>query len=98
CPGFGGEPTALVVGEAQTPGSDLLTQDTVLFVNIVDDVALLLVKPGGERDQDKPEWMGQRRHGGEPIRGSVHRTLGRVRCGIGRVFGPNEGARTCARV
>jgi len=49
-PGVYGEPTALVVGEAQAPGTDLFTQDAVLFPKIVDDVALLLVKPAGQSD------------------------------------------------
>jgi hypothetical protein len=31
CSGFRGEPTALVVGEAQTPGSELFAQDTVFL-------------------------------------------------------------------
>ena len=66
CPGFRSEPTALVVGETQAPGSDLFTQDAVLFLKIVDDVALLLVEPAGERDQDELQWM--RRHGGKRIR------------------------------
>src|SRR5262249_23487148 len=63
-----GEPTALVVGEAQPCGSDLFTQDTVLFPKIVDDVALLLVEPAGERDQDELQGMRPRRHGDQPIR------------------------------
>lgn len=66
---FRGEPTSLVVGEAQAPGSDLFAQDAVLFQEIVDDVALLLVEPASERDQDELQWMRQRRHGSQPIRG-----------------------------
>jgi hypothetical protein len=50
CPGFRGEPTPLVVGEAQPPGADLFAQDTVLFLEIIDDVLLLLVDPARERD------------------------------------------------
>ena len=69
CPGFRGEPTALVVSEAQATGAELFPQDAVLFLKIVDDVALLLVDPAGERDQDELEWLRQRRHSGQPIRG-----------------------------
>jgi len=52
CPGLRGEPTALVVGEAQASGSELFAQDAILFLKIIDDVTLLLVDPAGERDQD----------------------------------------------
>jgi hypothetical protein len=31
CPSFRGEPTALVVGDVQAPGSDVFTPDAVLF-------------------------------------------------------------------
>jgi hypothetical protein len=43
CPSFRGEQTALVVGEPQTSGADPFPEDTVLFLKIVDDIALLLV-------------------------------------------------------
>jgi len=45
-----------------------LTEDTVLFLKIVDDLALLLVDPTSEGDQDKLQWMRQGRHGGKRIR------------------------------
>ena len=57
-----------VVGEAQPPRSELFTEDTVLFLKIVDDLALLPVDPTSEGDQDKLQWMRQRRHAGQPIR------------------------------
>jgi hypothetical protein len=62
---FRGEPTALVVGEAQASGSKLLALDAVLVLQIVDDVALLLVDPRRERDQDELRRMRQPRHGGQ---------------------------------
>jgi len=52
-----GEATALVVGELQTPGTELFAQDAVLFHELVDDVALLLVEPPGECDQDELQGM-----------------------------------------
>jgi hypothetical protein len=73
-PSLGGEPTSLVVGEAQAPGSNLFTQDAVLFLKIVNEVALLLVEPAGERDQHELQWMRHWLHGGKPIRGGVHRS------------------------
>jgi hypothetical protein len=57
CPSFRGEPTALVVGEAQAPGSDLFAQDAVFFQEIINDVAVLLVEPAGERDQNELQGM-----------------------------------------
>src|SRR5262249_50280524 len=66
-PRLRGEPTALVVGETQAPGAELFAQDTVLFQEIVDDVALLLVEPAGERDQDELQGMRRPRHGGKRI-------------------------------
>jgi hypothetical protein len=69
CPSYRGEPTALVVGEAQTPGADLFTQDTILFLKVVNDVALLLGEPAGERDQAELQGMRRRRHSCQPNRG-----------------------------
>ena len=84
CPSSRGEPTALVVGEAQPSGSDLFTQDTILFPKVVDDVALLLVEPAGECGQDELQWMRQRRHGSQPIEAEF---IPLLRCRIDRVFG-----------
>ena len=71
CPGFRRESTALVVREPQTSGPELFPQDAVLFLEIVDDIALLLVHPTGERDQDEPQRMRQRGHGLQAIRAWV---------------------------
>ena len=69
CPGFRGEPTALIVREAQTSGPELFPQDAVFLLQIVDDIALLLVHPTGERDQDELQRMRQRGHGVQATRG-----------------------------
>ena len=45
---------ALLVAESQTPVAELLSQDLILFSEIVNAVLLLLVEPAGERDDDKP--------------------------------------------
>jgi hypothetical protein len=52
--GFRRQTPALIVREPQTPGSELFPQGAVLLLEIVDDIALLLVHPTGERDQDEP--------------------------------------------
>jgi hypothetical protein len=44
---------------------------------IVDDIALLVVDPTGERDQDELQRMRSRWYGGQPTRGGGHRFLGR---------------------
>jgi hypothetical protein len=41
--GFRGQADALIVGESKPTRSELLSQDAVLLLQIVDDVALLLV-------------------------------------------------------
>jgi len=52
--------TALSVGEPHTSGPELFPQDAVLFLEIVDDIALLLVHATGERDENEPQRVGQR--------------------------------------
>jgi hypothetical protein len=44
---FGGQPNALIVGEAQPPRAELLSEHVVLFLEIVDHVALLRMDPAG---------------------------------------------------
>ena len=39
---FGGQPDALIVGEAQPTRAELLAEDAILGLEIVDDLALLL--------------------------------------------------------
>jgi hypothetical protein len=55
CPRFRRQATALIVREPQTSGAQLFPQGAVLLLEIVDDIALLLVHPTGERDQDEPQ-------------------------------------------
>ena len=47
---FGGQPNALVVGEPETARTELLSKDAILGLEIVDDLALLLVDPAGQGD------------------------------------------------
>lgn len=76
CSGFRGEPSALMVREAQTPGPELFPQDAVFLLQIVDDIALLLVHPTGDRDQDELQRMRQRGHGVQATRGWAYRRRG----------------------
>ena len=55
CLGFRRQSTALSVGEPQPSGPELFPQHAVLLLEIVDDIALLLVHPTGERDENEPQ-------------------------------------------
>jgi hypothetical protein len=50
--------SALIVGEPQPSGAELFAENAVLLLKMVDGIALLLVQPTGERDQDEPERVG----------------------------------------
>ena len=61
--------SALRVGEPQPSEPELFAQDAVLILEVVDDIALLLVHPTGERDEDEPQRVGHRRHTVKATRG-----------------------------
>jgi hypothetical protein len=65
CLGFRRQTTALIVREPQTPGADLFPLSAVLFLETVDEIALLLVDPTGERDEHEPERIRRLTHGGQ---------------------------------
>ena len=64
----------LRVGEAQPSGTDLFPEYAILFLQIVDDVALLLVYPTGERDENES----QRKHCVKATRGWIVGCLGQI--------------------
>src|SRR6266849_7384133 len=66
--GFRGETTALIIREPQPPGPELFPQGAVLLLEIIDDIALSLIHPTGERDQNEPQWIRQRGHGAQATR------------------------------
>jgi hypothetical protein len=69
--------SALRVAEPQTPVAELFAQDAVLFLEIFDDVALLLVHPSGERHEQELQWLRrQRQHGVKATRGWSSATCG----------------------
>ncbi len=45
---LGREPTTLIIVEPNSPPAELLTEDSILFPQIVDDLLLLLVHPTGD--------------------------------------------------
>ena len=59
---LGSQAPALGVREPEPAGGDRLAQDPVLFLEIVNDIALLLVDPAGEGDDEKLERLRERTH------------------------------------
>jgi hypothetical protein len=59
---LGGQSHTLIVGESQSSRSELLSEDAILRPEIVDDIALVLVDPAGEGNNEKLERMRERRH------------------------------------
>jgi len=51
--GFDGQAPALVVAESKPLAPELLPENPILFLEIVNDVALLLAEPAGNRDQQE---------------------------------------------
>ena len=78
--GFRGQAATLRIGEPQSPRSQLLAQDAVFFLEVVDDVTLLLVDPPGQGHDEELQRLGKRTHSGErnkdrsPPKGPVPRT------------------------
>ncbi len=50
---FGGEPTALVIGESESTLADLLLQDAVLFDEVSHDQCLFAVNPTSKRGEEE---------------------------------------------
>jgi hypothetical protein len=69
CLGSRRQSTALRVGEPQSSVSELFPQDPMLFVEIVDDIVLLLIHPTGERNENKSQRLRQRWHVVKATRG-----------------------------
>ncbi len=67
--GFRGQASTLGVGEPETARTELLAEDAILFLEIVDDVTLLLVDPPSERDDEELDGLRKRQHVGERSRG-----------------------------
>jgi hypothetical protein len=70
---FGGQPDALVVRESETTRTELLPEYTILGLEIINHLALLLVDPSGESDDQKAQWVRNRNHSAEPIRAVLRR-------------------------
>ena len=47
--------------------AELVSEDAILFLEIVDDVALLQVDPSGERHDDELQGLAKRRHIGASV-------------------------------
>jgi hypothetical protein len=51
----GRQPPALIVMQPQTANPELFVKHPALLAPVVDHLALVLVHPAGEREQDGPE-------------------------------------------
>ena len=59
---LGGQPNALVVGESETTRTELLSKDAVLGLEILNDLALLLVDPACQSNEEKLQRVRDRAH------------------------------------
>jgi hypothetical protein len=50
---LGGQPNALIIGKPETARTELLSKNAILRLKIVNHLALLLVDPGGQGDEQK---------------------------------------------
>ena len=62
--GLRGQATALRVRESETLGREAFPKDAVLFLEIVDDVALLLGDPSGHGDDEELQRVRKLAHTG----------------------------------
>ena len=62
--GLCGQAPALGVGEPETARTELLAEDAILFLEIVNDVTLLLVDPARDGHDEELQHLGNRRHTG----------------------------------
>ena len=60
--GFRCQAATLHIGEPQPPRGELFTKDAVFFLEIVDDVALLLVDPPSNGDDEALQGLRTRKH------------------------------------
>jgi hypothetical protein len=49
--------TTLVIGKHQSPSTKLLSEDPVLFAQILDGALLLLVHTSGDGNHYEPKWI-----------------------------------------
>ena len=53
--------TALIIRETQTPAAELLTQNPILFSQLVDQILLLTVQPSGQGEDEELQRVRHRR-------------------------------------
>ena len=62
--GLCGQAPALGVGEPETARTELLSEDAILFLEIVNDVTLPLVDPARDGHDEELQHLGKRRQTG----------------------------------
>jgi hypothetical protein len=53
--GLGRQADPLIVGESHPPAAELIPEHSVLLTQIVDHVAMLLIDPAGQCDEEEPQ-------------------------------------------
>jgi hypothetical protein len=55
--GFRRQAATLIICKPQSPRAQLLSQDAILFAQIIDGMLLLLIHPPGDSDDYEPKWI-----------------------------------------
>jgi len=59
-----GQSASLIVGQPESPATDLLLQDTILFAEVFDDRILLASDPAGQSGDEDLPWLKDGGHSG----------------------------------
>ena len=54
---FRRQPATLIICKQQSPCAQLLSQDSILFAQLLNGMLLLLIHPPGDGDDDEPKWI-----------------------------------------
>ena len=54
---FGCQTATLIIGKPKPTSTKLLSENSILFAQVLDGILLFLVHPPGERNDYEPEWI-----------------------------------------
>ena len=55
--GFRRQTATLIIGKPKPTSAELLSEDSILFAQVLDGMLLLLVHPPGDRNDYEPKWI-----------------------------------------